>query len=275
MRKKRNRYRPDVARRRRFVKYWIKAVIGFMLSLVAIILLSAALAHAYFALLDAPWFRVEAVTIVGLKHLKEDEILNALMIPPDVSLLNLRSAQLARRLESLPWLESSLVQLALPNRIVVEVVEREPLAVVHAEDFYLIDMDGRLVSRASSEQKQGFLQVEGISSLRLKEGNFLPPDMLKGLKALLGALEQVGGWLPLSAILECRWNADTGFSLYLARNSVSVHLGWDGFNQKLNHLQRVFAILDERQLWNAVIGIDLDYEDRAFVEGLFPFSKGS
>jgi hypothetical protein len=52
-------------------------------------------------------------------------------------------------------------------------------------------------------------------------------------------------------------------------------LGWDGFNQKLHHLQRVFGILEERQLWNSVVSIDLDYEDRAYVEGLFPFSKGS
>jgi cell division protein FtsQ len=275
MRKKRNRYRPDRARRRKIIKYWIKAVVGFVLSLVAIVFLSAALAHSYYALLDAPWFRVEAVTIVGLKHIKEDEILNALMIPPDASLLNLKSAQLAKRLESLPWLESSVVQLALPNRVVVEVTEREPLVVIHAEDFYLIDTDGKLVSRASSEQKQAFLLVEGLSGLGLKEGDALPQDTLKGLKALLLALEQARSWLPRDAILDCRWNAETGYALYMARNSISIQLGWDDFNQKLNRLQRVFAILEERQLWNSVMGIDLDYEDRAFVEGLFPFSKGS
>ncbi len=125
-------------------------------------MLSAALAHSYHALLNAPWFRVEEVTIIGLKHLKEDEILNALMIPPEASLLNLKSAQLAKRLEALPWLESSAVQFALPNRIVVELTEREPLAVIHAEDFYLIDTDGKLVSRASAEQKQGFLWFRGF-----------------------------------------------------------------------------------------------------------------
>ena len=152
--------------------------------------LSAALAHSYYALLDAPWFRVEEVAIIGLKHLKEDEILNALMIPPDASLLNLKSAQLAKRLEALPWLESSSVQLTLPNRIVVEVAEREPLAVIHAEDFYLIDTDGKVVSRASAEQKQGFLLLKGLSDRKLREGDALPPDALKGLKALLSALEQ-------------------------------------------------------------------------------------
>jgi cell division protein FtsQ len=275
MRKKRNRYRPDVEKRRKILRYWIKATVGFCFSLVVVVLYSAALAHSYYALVDAPWFRVSEVAIIGLKHLKEDEILSALMIPPEASLLSLKSSQLAKRLESLPWIESSAVQLSLPNRVVVEVAEREPLAVVHSEDFFLIDTDGKLVSRASTDQRQGFLLVEGFSGLNLKEGDALPPDALKGLKTLLSALEQSKGWMPLSSILQCRWNAETGFALYTTRNSICIQLGWDGFNRKLNHLQRVFGILEERALWNSVIGIDLDYEDRAFIEGLFPFPKGT
>jgi cell division protein FtsQ len=275
MKKKRNRYRPDRTRRRKILKYWLKATVGFILSLGAIVFLSAALAHSYYALLDAPWFRVEEVAIIGLKHLKEDEILNTLMIPPDASLLNLKSGQLAKRLEALPWLESSSVQLTLPNRIVVEITEREPLAVIHTEDFYLIDTDGKVVSRASPEQKQDFLLVEGFSGQKFKEGDAVPPEALKGLKALLSALEQSKHWLPRNSILECRWNTETGYALYLARNSIAIQLGWDDFKQKLDHLQRILGILDQRQLWNMVVGIDLDYENRAYIEGLFPFSKGT
>jgi len=275
MRKKRNRYRPDRTKRRKILKYWFKVTFGFLLSLGVVLFLSAALAHSYYALIEAPWFRVEEVTIIGLKHLKEDEILNALMIPPDASLLNLKSAQLAKRLEALPWLESSSVQLSLPNRIVVEVAEREPLAVIHAEDFYLIDTDGKVVSRASAEQKQSFLLLKGPSDRKLREGDALPPDALKGLKALLSALEQSEHWLPLKSLLECRWNAETGYSLYLVRNNICIQLGWDDFKEKLSHLQRIFGVLEERQLWNSVVAIDLDYENRAYIEGLFPFSKGT
>ena len=277
MKKKRNRYRPDQAKRRKMVKYWFRATVGFTFSLAAVILLSAALAHGYHALVNAPWFRVstEDVAIVGLKHLKEDAILNTLMIPPQASLLNLKSVDLAKRLESLPWLESSVVQFSLPNHIMVEVTEREPLGLIHAEDFYLIDTDGKLVSRASSEQKQGFLLVDGFSGLGLKEGELLPRTTLKELKSLLSILEQSKSWLPLNAILLCRWNAETGYALYTARNSICIQLGWDRFEEKISRLQRIFGLLEERNLWNLVIGIDLDYGDRAYLEGLFPFPKGT
>lgn len=277
MKNRRNRYRPDRAKRRKVVKYWFKAAFGFVFSLAAVILLSAALAHGYHALVKAPWFRVSAedVAIVGLKHLKEDTILSALMIPPDASLLNLKSVDLAKRLESLPWLESSVVQFSLPNRIVVEVVEREPLALIHAEDFYLIDTDGKLVSRASSDRKHGFLLVDGFAGLGLKEGGVLPRNILREIKALLSALEQSRSWLPLNAILVCRWNVETGYALYTTRNSICIQLGWDRFEEKLSRLQRILGLMEERNLWNTVIGIDLDYEDQAYLEGLFPFPKGT
>lgn len=277
MKKKRNRYRPDKAKRRRMIKYWFKASIGFAFSLVAIILLSAALAHGYYALVNAPWFRVgsEDVSIVGLKHLREEEILNTLNIPPQASLLNLKSVDLAKRLEALPWLESSVVQFSLPNRIVVEVAEREPLALIQAGDLYLIDADGKLVSRATAGQKEHFLLVEGLAGLELKEGGLLPRATLREIKALLAALEQARDWLPLKAVLSCRWSAETGYALFTVRNGICIQLGWDRFEQKLEHLHRIFGLLEERQLWNVVAGIDLDYEDRAYLEGLFPFPKGT
>ncbi|HQN17623.1 MAG TPA: FtsQ-type POTRA domain-containing protein [Syntrophobacteraceae bacterium] len=274
MRKKRNRYRPDLEKRRRRVKYWIKTTIGFVLSLAIVILYSAALAHSYHALLDAPWFRISDVAIKGLKHLKEDEILNTLMIPPESSLLTIKSSQLAKRLETLPWLESSAVRLSFPNRVEVEVIEREPLAVIHSEDYYLIDTGGKLVSRASSEKKQGFILVEGFSGLGLKEGDSLPPDVLQGLKALLAAMDECRTWLSPDSILLSRWNAETGFALYTAQNNTCIQIGWDDFGKKLSRLHRVFEVLTERSLWNSVTGIDLDYKDRVFVEGLFPFPKG-
>ena len=55
----------------------------------------------------------------------------------------------------------------------------------------------------------------------------------------------------------------------------AIQLGWDDFKEKLSHLQRIFGVLEERQLWNSVVAIDLDYENRAYIEGLFPFSKGT
>jgi len=277
MRKKRNRYRPDKAQRRKVIMYWFRATFGFVFSLVAIILLSAALAHGYYALVNAPWFRVgsEDVSIIGLKHVKADEILNSLMLPPQASLLNLKAAELAKRLETLPWLESSVIRFALPNRIVVEVAERDPLALVHVGELYLVDTDGKLISRATPDQKQNFLLVEGLSGLGLTEGSLLPRATLREIKELLAALEEAHVWLPRNSILSCRWSAETGYALYTTRNSICIQLGWDRFAPKFQHLRRVFELLEERQLWNVVIGIDLDYDDRAYLEGLFPFPKGA
>jgi cell division septal protein FtsQ len=275
MRKKKNRYRPDLALRKKLIKHWIGVFFGIALLVVTTFSLSVGLAHAYFALIDSPRFKVREVEIFGLKYLGRDEILAAMSIPPEESLLNLQASELAKSLEVLPWLRRAVVSFRLPGNVVVEVVEREPMAVVHAADFMLIDEDGKLVSRASSEHKKNFITIEGFSDLKLKEGDLLPRDAMRALKKLLAALDQAKPWLPPGSVSELRWDAEAGYSLHTSHKNLSIRLGWEAFERKLSRLKSILALIEEKQLWNAVLSIDLDYSNRAFIEGLTSFSKGN
>ena len=61
MRKKQNRYRPDTVRRRKVIRKGLKVVLTLVLVFAAVASISSALAHAYYALLEAPWLRVEEI----------------------------------------------------------------------------------------------------------------------------------------------------------------------------------------------------------------------
>lgn len=274
MRRRRNRYRPDKAKRKRLIRHWFLVFSGILMLLLTTFLLSIGLAQAYHALLDSDWFKVEEIQIFGLKHVTRDEILEAMMLPSEANLLNLKASQIAARVESLPWLRSAEVSFKLPGTVLVEVSEREPLAVIHADEFLLMDEDGKMVSRASPEDLKNFIICGGFSGSGLKEGEILPQDRLRVLKSLLTALGRCGSWLPVSSIAECRWDAETGYSLAISHKNIPIRLGWRHFDQKLERLKRIFALLEERQMWNVVIGIDLDYSNHAVIEGLTPFSRG-
>lgn len=273
MRKKRNRYRPDKAQRRKLIRHWFLVILGFGALMGAVLLLSGALAYSYKAILGSSWFKVSEIQILGLKNLDRSEILDAMMLPPEASLLALKASQLAERLESLPLVKKSVVRFQLPGTILVEVTEKEPLVVVHGKDFMLVDEHGRLVSRASPEQREKFLTVEGFADSELKEGDQLPAAPLRALKELLSALDQTKNWLPANSIAECRWGVETGLLVYPSYKNIAVRLGWRDFDVKLERLRGIFKILEERQLWNSVISIDLDYSNRAYIEGLTPLTK--
>lgn len=274
MRKKKNRYHADKIKPLKALLSWIKTALSMGMTVCLLLGLSAALGHSYHALLDAPWLRVDEIEVSGIKHMERNDILNALGVAHNASVLNLKMSELAKRLEKLPWLRSSIVRLDLPGRIVVEVTEREPLAVVYSDDFYLVDAEGKIFTRTTIGQNRGYLLVTGFSGSHLKEGDIFPQEPFEVLERLLASLKSAQNWLPLHQISECRWIKDEGFVLYTSQRAIPIELGWDDFDVKLHRLQRVFGVLAERQWLDLVTRIDLDYSDRAYVGGRFPTPKG-
>lgn len=274
MRQRQNRYRVDRALRRRRILSITRAAFGALLSMVAVILLSAALAHAYFVLLDSPWLKVEEIEIVGLKKVPRSDILNTVGVAKDTSILVLKIPQMTARLESLPSLRSAAVKLDGTGRLLVEVVEREPLAIIAAEASYLLDGDGKLYMQTTPEQHPGMLVVQGFSGQGLKEGKMLSADTVQAITAFLAALQTAKGWLPADQISECTWQGEAGFSIRVGQNAMRVQLGSDHLDEKLKRFEDIQKVLAERQLLGAVTRVDLDYGHRAYVEGHFPPFKG-
>lgn len=273
MKKKTNRYRTDRTRRRR-VKKFFRTVFPVCLAVVLIFFLSAAFAHSYYALLGASWPKVEKIEILGINHIDRTEVLNVMAVPRGANLFTVRVPQIAWRLESIPWLLSSVVRVDLSGKIVVEINEREPLAIIHTSDFFFIDERGRLFLKAQPAEHPDSLLVTGLGDEDLVAGDRLQDDAFDALQALLAALQKVRDWLPPQSISECHWSDADGFTLYTIQGSIPIHLGEEDFGDKLARLDRIFGVLVERQRLNSVTRIDLDYSNRAYIEGHFPAPKG-
>lgn len=274
MAKKRNRYKSGRTKRKRILRDAFGWVFGLSLVLVAVPLLSAAFAHSYYALLESNWPQIKEIEITNIKHLQRDDVLNSMGIPRGTNLFNVRAVQLADRLESLPWVRFAVVRIDLSGRIVVDITEREPLAVVHTSDFFLLDSEGKLFLPAQPAEYSDLLLVTGVADSDLEDGRYLRDEPFGALKDLLQALERVRDWFPPRHISECHWQKTRGFTLYTTQGGIPIQLGLGDFNEKLARLNRIFAVLMDRQCLDEVKRIDVDYPNRAYVEGMFPTPKG-
>ncbi|MBP8644814.1 MAG: FtsQ-type POTRA domain-containing protein [Syntrophobacteraceae bacterium] len=275
IKKKRNRYRSDPRATRKAVAAFLKGLARAVLSLAGVLLLSAALVRGYHFVLELPFLKVEEIRITGMHYLERRDILNTLGVAKGSCILDLKTSQLRRRLEDLPWVRDARVEIDFPGSILIHVTERKPMAMVHAADLFLLDEEGKLFARGVLENHPGLLYVTGFSALGLQEGDYLPPEPLNQLKSLLKALDQLQGRVPSQWISECRWRGVEGFTIYTAPNAVPVELGSQEFELRLERLELVLGMLTDRQWLNLVTRIDLNYPDRAYVEGRFPTQKGT
>jgi len=73
-------------------------------------------------------FSIKAVTIAGERELKEQEILGVARIGPRNSLLFLDVAKIRERLKQLPLVKEAAVTKLYPDRLLIEIEERQPFA---------------------------------------------------------------------------------------------------------------------------------------------------
>lgn len=275
MKSKKNRYRTKRKKPGRVLAAWIAKALGHAVVFSGIILLSAALSHSYQALLRSPWFRIQEIRITGSQHLDRKDVLNLLKVPRNASVLSLHLSALAERLKSHKWVKSAVVWYAHPGQLVVEITERTPVAIIRAEDTFLVDAEGKLFTKADSDGQSRLPIVTGFSGMGLVEGGGLPAESLESLRLLLANLEKAKDWLPVNGILECHWQKDEGFTLYVTQKAIRVELGWDDYDEKMERLRKIFTIVKEREWLDLITRIDLDYSQKAYLEGNFPSPKGT
>ncbi|WP_017930972.1 cell division protein FtsQ/DivIB [Robiginitomaculum antarcticum] len=102
--------------------------------------------------LIAMGFVVDHVDVVGEGRILENEVQAALGIRPGDYLFetDLRAAQ--QRVQSLPWVNDAMVRRLWPDRYVVHIIERRPMAMWQSEQqLRVIDTDGRIIEAALPE----------------------------------------------------------------------------------------------------------------------------
>ncbi|HIJ76336.1 MAG TPA: FtsQ-type POTRA domain-containing protein [Deltaproteobacteria bacterium] len=268
--KRRNRYQEGTLRR---LKGYLRTFHGFFIVFALfcfVVLLAAGLSRLYHEMISAPWFKLEEIEITGIKQLDRFDILNAMGLKRGQCTLNISTEQVAERLKKLPAVREASLRIDLSGRIVVEIVEREPAAIVKCADKNMqMDLDGILFSEATPGANGALPLITGFCGSNPNKGDPVAARTLEQIRELLSAIDSSKNWLSGTAINECRWS-ENGFTLVLGERAVLVDIGKGAFEQKITKLRKVINTLNERDWTDLVTRIDLDYPGKAYLEGRFP-----
>lgn len=123
-------------------------------------------------------FEVRKVTVRGTKNLNELKVYQLALAENNRAMPFVDLDGLRARLLELSWVEDARVSRQLPDTLVVDVVERRPVAVLRKPGrLVLIDATGRELEPVSAERAKGRLVVSGPGAAR----------QMERLAALLGA----------------------------------------------------------------------------------------
>ena len=175
------------------IRFWIK----FILILA---LLGATLVLITFL----PFFNVAKIEVAGNLHYDAETYINA--IEADIgdngfkfisgSLLNILSFRYGRSelniLKYYPYVKDVVVKYIIPDRIVIDVIERKPVVLVPYYGTYLVmDNEGYIVDTTKSQGDENLPVVNGLNFDNYEIGHALIVDNPKKIKQLMTLILQI------------------------------------------------------------------------------------
>ena len=186
--------------------------------LLNILLLVLALAGA-FAFLRSPYFSVDEVKISGLKRLRSDEVIDWSGLKGTRLIWEVDPARVAANLRRHPLVEGARVERHWPNRITIELLEREPVAALRQQELWvLVDIDG-IAMAVEEEQPTELPELRGMEPDHLSLGQAVPGALREAARCA-GYLKQYGiDWVKAIEV------TPEGLILSLTTGDVPVYFG--------------------------------------------------
>lgn len=239
-------------RLRRRIASGIGEFTGAMGLLFSVAVLCLLFIYAYSYLLSMPYFEIKEVSVRGLKELTEKDILTLAAIPPQQNLLSVNTEALVLRVSANPWVKNIYAGRELPNRLVLEVRERNPVAMVkQASDFYLMDNEGVVFKKFGKGDDVDLPILTGIDGKEKEKSKLLLSTL-----NLLKTMSASGRYNYLGAISEVKVDDIFGLSL-LTDTGLYLKLGADNYENKLKQLNVVMADVEKRGMKKGYIFVDI------------------
>ena len=223
-----------------------------------------ALILVYTVFVHMPYFNLQQIDVTGNYYLAPTDVVKTSGLQAGTNLLLVDLGATAARLRSRPRVRGASVYRRFPGRIIIEIEERNPRAVLAAGKLYYVDRQAEIFPRLTPGDSVRYPLFTGIKPHELKSREAEVRQMLALGLGLLEVMERNVSGLAESRVSEIRLDLDNGLTL-LTRSGREVIMGKSSLELKMERLARLKKFLSKRGRWHNARTIDLNFEDRALV----------
>jgi cell division protein FtsQ len=185
---------------------------------------------------------IREVVVQGNYHTAKEGIVQQLDLEPGMLLFDVDLVDKQAAVESLPYVKTAQLSRQWPDRLLVSVTERVPVAIVNLEKLCYVDADGQIFKRIDPGEEVDLPVFTGLSVAQLQKNPEQGRALLNlGLKLL--ACWQKNDAYGQEGIAEIHLDNTFGLTVFTRRHVWQLRLGLEEFRLKLNHWQKVLKYL--------------------------------
>jgi cell division septal protein FtsQ len=199
----------------------------------------------YVHLLSDSYFRVREVEVEGGRKIPKETLLSLTVMEGMPNLFSVKLKEVVKRLEAHPWIEQVRVRKVFPYKIVIQVEERKPMAIIQLEELYYIDTRGEIFTPVGDRDEYNYPYVTGLTRRVLEKDPEEAKRLIAKALELLRIVSQEKA-APLEEISEIHMERAFGIQCFTKAEGVEVKMGWEDFEEKLKRLPLVWSDLRKR-----------------------------
>lgn len=214
------------------------------------------------SVLDSGYFSISKIEVEHQARVTTDEVIALSNVLPGDNLLRLNLDQIGRKVAEHPWIARVEVRRNFPDTLVIEVRERNPVAILNLGYLYCVDDNGEVFKLLDGGDPLDLPVVTGIDRELLIQDPQGIQQVLSRVVALLGDLAERQSF-GLNEVSEVHLAENGSLILFTYIGGVPVELGTGDFVAKLDRLERIYDQLRPRL--PLLRNIDLTVADRVIV----------
>lgn len=243
---------------------WLGPLLGVVLALIMVVALGFV---AYQGLSRSDFFQITAINIEGCSRVGKERVLEWSGVDIHSNLAALSAKEIKTRLESQGWVEAAEVRREWPNRLVISIRERVPMAVLNRGGrLWYLERNGRVFAEAEPSDDLDFPVISGFSGEPGGSGEN-QPGFREALQFLQIATHGNRN-LPVQNISEINIGGGDELVLFLLSRPFPIRLGRGDMKNKYDRLAAVLGGIYKRREFSGVSYIDVTYRDNQVLVGL-------
>jgi len=213
---------------------------------------------AYQGLSRSVFFQVEEVDIKGCVRTTPNDILSWSGLDVKTNLWAVRIGRIRKKLEGQDWIATAEVKRNWPNKLVIVVRERKPIALVSLKSgLYYVDRESVVFAEVLPVDDRDYPVITGLEAENVTAGN--TEQWLQVALDFIGYAEKGTVALPRQNISEVHLAPEGDLVLFMADHAFPVYLGQGNMKTKYYRLSTVLSWLYRKQKYDLAASIDMNY----------------
>ncbi len=206
-------------------------------------------------ILESHYFSVREIQVRGADKVSGDEVIAMAGLRRGMSIWSIDLAAIEKKIGRHPWVRRVSVRREFPRRVIIDVEERTPKAIVAMRKLYYVDSDGVVFKEVGPGENVKFPLLTG---LRPEQITAPDPAMRKRIQDALRLSEMMVQ--RSHSLSEIHFAKPDRLVVYTTAYPIALHMGWGDWAEKLTRMERLLRLWKGNE--ERLASLDMGFRDQ-------------